>query len=61
MNAAQAGGGADAVIALDDDGNLRATVDYRSIYCSVLEQWLSTDAAAVVPHAKSFARVPLLR
>ena len=28
---------------------------------SVLEQWLSTDAAAVIPHAKSFARVPLLR
>jgi uncharacterized protein (DUF1501 family) len=46
---------------LDDDGNLKATVDYRSIYCSVLEQWLATDAAAVVPRAKSFARVPLLR
>jgi hypothetical protein len=27
----------------------------------VLEQWLSTDAAAVIPHAKSFGRVPLLR
>ena len=46
---------------LDDDGNLRATVDYRSIYCSVLEQWLATDASAVIPRAKSFARVPLLR
>jgi uncharacterized protein (DUF1501 family) len=46
---------------LDDDGNLRATVDYRSIYCSVLEQWLSTDASAIIPKAKSFARVPLLR
>jgi uncharacterized protein (DUF1501 family) len=46
---------------LDDDGNLRASVDYRSVYCSVLEQWLGTDAAAVVPKAKSFARVPLLR
>jgi uncharacterized protein (DUF1501 family) len=46
---------------LDDDGNLKATVDYRSIYCSVLEQWLGTDAAPIVPRAKSFARVPLLR
>jgi uncharacterized protein (DUF1501 family) len=46
---------------LDDDGNLKATVDYRSVYCSVLEQWLSTDAGAVIPKANSFARVPLLR
>ena len=46
---------------LDEDGNLKATVDYRSVYCSVLEQWLGTDAALIVPHASSFARVPLLR
>jgi uncharacterized protein (DUF1501 family) len=46
---------------LDDDGNLKATVDYRSIYCSVLEQWLGTDAGPIVPRASSFARVPLLR
>jgi uncharacterized protein (DUF1501 family) len=46
---------------LDEDGNLKATIDYRSVYCSVLEQWLGTDAAPIVPHAGSFARVPLLR
>jgi uncharacterized protein (DUF1501 family) len=46
---------------LDDDGNLKATVDYRTIYSSVLEQWLHTDAAAVIPKASSFGRVPLLR
>ena len=46
---------------LDEDGNLKATVDYRSVYCSVLEQWLGTDAAPIVPRASSFARVPLLR
>jgi len=46
---------------LDDDGNLKATVDYRTMYSSVLEQWLGTDAAAVIPHASSFGRVPLLR
>ena len=37
---------------LDDNGNLKATVDYRSVYCSVLEQWLSTDAAAVIPQGQ---------
>src|ERR671937_393242 len=42
---------------LDEDGNLRATVDYRSVYCSVLEQWLGTDAGPIVPRASSFARI----
>jgi uncharacterized protein (DUF1501 family) len=46
---------------LDDDGNLKATVDYRSIYSSVLEQWLQTDAAGIIPNAKAFSRVPLLK
>ena len=26
---------------LDEDGNLRATSDFRAVYCSLLEQWLS--------------------
>jgi uncharacterized protein (DUF1501 family) len=46
---------------LDREGNLRATVDYRSIYCSLLEQWLATDAAAVIPRARTFQRVALVR
>jgi uncharacterized protein (DUF1501 family) len=46
---------------LDEDGNLKATVDFRSVYCSVLEQWLGTDAAPIVPRAKAFPRVQLLR
>jgi uncharacterized protein (DUF1501 family) len=46
---------------LDGEGNLRATVDYRSIYCSLLEQWLATDAAAVIPNARAFQRVGLVR
>jgi uncharacterized protein (DUF1501 family) len=46
---------------LDRDGNLRATVDYRSIYCSLLEQWLGTDAAAVIPNARAYDRVGLVR
>jgi uncharacterized protein (DUF1501 family) len=45
---------------LDEDGNLRATSDFRALYCSLLEQWFGTDAAAVMPEAGRFARVPLL-
>ena len=46
---------------LDRDGNLKATVDYRSIYSSVLEQWLGQDAAAVIERAASFQRIPILK
>jgi uncharacterized protein (DUF1501 family) len=46
---------------LDPDGNLKATVDFRSIYTSVLEQWLGHDAGAVIERAGSFPRIPLLR
>ena len=46
---------------LDENGNLRPTSDFRSVYCSLLEQWLGTDAAAVIPHAKSFGRPVLVK
>jgi uncharacterized protein (DUF1501 family) len=46
---------------LDRDGNLKATVDFRGVYSSVLEQWFDADAAAVIPDARSFQRFPLLR
>jgi uncharacterized protein (DUF1501 family) len=46
---------------LDEDGNLRATSDFRAIYCALLEQWLGTDAAAVLPDAGRFSRPPLVR
>jgi uncharacterized protein (DUF1501 family) len=46
---------------LDENGNLKATVDFRSVYSSLLEQWLATDAARIIPNAGSFQRVPLLR
>ena len=41
---------------LDEDGNLRATSDFRALYCALLEQWLGHDAAAVIPNAARFAR-----
>jgi uncharacterized protein (DUF1501 family) len=46
--------------ALDADGNLKATSDFRSVYCSLLEQWLGFDAARVIPNASSFPRPKLV-
>jgi uncharacterized protein (DUF1501 family) len=46
---------------LDRDGNLKATVDYRSLYCSLLEQWLGADAGAVIPNARAYQRVGLVK
>jgi uncharacterized protein (DUF1501 family) len=46
---------------LDEDGNLRPTSDFRGVYSALLEQWLGMDAAAVIPHAKSFARPALVK
>ena len=44
----------------DREGNLAVTVDFRSVYSSVLEQWLGTSAGAVLPDAGSMARVGLV-
>lgn len=46
---------------LDSDGNLKATLDFRSVYASLLEQWLGHDAAAVIPHAGRFGRPKVIR
>jgi uncharacterized protein (DUF1501 family) len=44
---------------LDPAGNLRATADFRGLYCSLLEQWFQTEAEGIIPSAASFTR-PLL-
>ena len=46
---------------LDEDGNLRATSDFRGLYGAVLEDWLGTDADAIIPGARKFARPTILR
>ncbi|MDQ3668805.1 MAG: DUF1501 domain-containing protein, partial [Actinomycetota bacterium] len=46
---------------IDSEGNMRATADYRGLYSGLLEQWLGTDAAAVIPGAAQFARPTLLK
>jgi uncharacterized protein (DUF1501 family) len=46
---------------LDEDDNLRATADFRGVYRGLLEQWLSVDAAAIIPNAGNFAAPALLK
>jgi uncharacterized protein (DUF1501 family) len=46
---------------LDDDDNLRATADFRGVYRGLLEQWLSVDAASIIPNASNFAAPALLK
>jgi uncharacterized protein (DUF1501 family) len=46
---------------LDSNGNLRANVDFRGVYCSLLEQWFSQDAASIIPDARRFKRYQLIR
>ncbi len=46
---------------LDDNGNLKATSDFRGVYAGLLEQWLGTDAGAVLPGSDAFAHPALVR
>ena len=45
---------------LDPNGNQQENVDYRGVYCSLLEQWFGQDAAPVIPGAGGFPRYQLL-
>jgi uncharacterized protein (DUF1501 family) len=38
---------------LDNAGNLRATSDFRALYCSLLEQWFQTESQGIIPSAPS--------
>ena len=46
--------------ALDEDDNIKHTVDFRAVYCSLLEQWFDVDAAQIIPGASSFTRPQLI-
>ncbi len=46
---------------LDDHGNLRATSDFRGVYAGLLEQWLGTEAAGIIPDAARVARPQLVK
>jgi uncharacterized protein (DUF1501 family) len=45
----------------DDDDNLKVTVDFRTVYASLIEQWLKTDAGAVLPSARGLGRIQIVR
>jgi uncharacterized protein (DUF1501 family) len=55
-------GAAPSLTALDADGNPSATVDFRSLYATVLERWLGADADEVLgasyPRLDVFAAGP---
>jgi uncharacterized protein (DUF1501 family) len=42
---------------LDRQENLAVTLDFRRVYCSLLEQWMGVDAGAVIPDAAGFGRL----
>jgi uncharacterized protein (DUF1501 family) len=43
---------------LDDDGNLVHAIDFREVYATVIERWLTGDSAAILNG--SFTPVPFL-
>jgi uncharacterized protein (DUF1501 family) len=46
---------------LDENENTLNTSDFRSMYCSLLEEWFQTEAGLVIPEAASFERPKLLK
>ncbi|MBS1869562.1 MAG: DUF1501 domain-containing protein [Actinobacteria bacterium] len=50
-----------SLTALDPDDNLKVTVDFRKVYCSLIEGWLGTDASEVIPNAGAYGRLALVR
>ncbi len=46
---------------LDANDNLRATSDFRAMYCALLEQWLGHDAGPIIPGASGFIRPTLVK
>jgi uncharacterized protein (DUF1501 family) len=45
---------------LDKDGNLKASVDFRAVYASLVEQWFDVDAARIVPEGARMKRMKLV-
>jgi uncharacterized protein (DUF1501 family) len=46
---------------LDPLGNLKETADFRSLYCSLLEQWLGHEAAGIIPGAAQLPRYTVVK
>ena len=48
------------VTKLDREDNLQVTIDFRRVYASLLEGWMGTDAAEILPDAGSSGRLQLV-
>ena len=46
---------------LDQDGNLRATSDYRGVYGALCGDWFGVDPLAVLPDARGIGRPVLVK
>ncbi len=46
---------------LDEDGNLRATADFRGVYGALAGDWFGVDPAAVLPDARGIGRPVVLK
>ncbi|MDX6672224.1 MAG: hypothetical protein QOI91_2587 [Solirubrobacteraceae bacterium] len=49
-----------SLTAFDGEDNLKVTVDFRSVYASLLESWLGTGADEVIPNSRAFRRLSLV-
>jgi uncharacterized protein (DUF1501 family) len=49
-----------SLTSFDSEDNLQVTVDFRSVYSSLLEGWLGTGADEVIPNSKAFRRLALV-
>lgn len=45
---------------LDEDENIRASMDFRALHGAILDQWFGFDAARVLPGVRSFATPSIL-
>jgi uncharacterized protein (DUF1501 family) len=50
-----------SLTSFDREDNLQVTLDFRSVYASLLEGWLGTGADEVIPNSKAFRRLSLVR
>lgn len=45
---------------LDEDENMRPSLDYRALHAAILDQWFSFDAARVLPNVRRFTAPEIL-
>jgi uncharacterized protein (DUF1501 family) len=49
------------VATLDNHQNLRNSVDFRSVYKTILQDWLGGDLTGVLPNDSQFANLGLIK